>query len=52
MHFLLVTSVPDLHGGFCLYNGGFTAGFICMIFVPVFEGLFRTTDERRTAKTK
>lgn len=52
MHFLLVTSVPDLHGGFCLYNGGFTAGFICMIFVPVLEGLFRTTDERRTAKTK
>ena len=51
-HYLLVTSVPDLHGGFCLYNGGFTAGFICMIFVPVLEDLFRTKDERRPAKSK
>ncbi len=38
-HFLLVTSVPDLHGGFCLYNGGFTACFISILFVPVIEGL-------------
>lgn len=51
-HFLLVTSVPDLHGGFCLYNGGFTACFICMIFMPVLEGLIRPIDERRTVKTK
>lgn len=51
-HYLLVTSVPDLHGGFCLYNGGFTAGFICMIFLPVLEGLFRTIDDRRAAKAK
>ena len=51
-HYLLVTSVPDLHGGFCLYNGGFTAGFICMIFVPVLEDLFRAKDERRPAKSK
>lgn len=49
-HYLLVTSVPDLHGGFCLYNGGFTAGFICMIFLPVLEGLCRTIDDRRAAK--
>ncbi len=51
-HYLLVTSVPDLHGGFCLYNGGFTAGFICMIFLPVLEGLCRTIDDRRAAKAK
>ena len=51
-HYLLVTSVPDLHGGFCLYNGGFTAGFICMIFLPVLEGLCRTIDDRRSAKAK
>ena len=51
-HYLLVTSVPDLHGGFCLYNGGFTAGFICMIFIPVLEGLCRTIDDRRSAKVK
>ncbi len=38
-HFLLVTSVPTLHGGFCLYNGGFTACFISILFIPVIEGL-------------
>ena len=37
MHALLVTSVPLLHGGFCLYNGGFTAGIVCFLLVPVLE---------------
>lgn len=36
-HFVLVTSVPLLHGGFCLYNGGFTASFTCILFVPILE---------------
>ena len=50
MHYLLVTSVPTLHGGFCLYNGGFTAALICMIFVPELEKFFRTKEERKLAK--
>ena len=50
MHYLLVTSVPTLHGGFCLYNGGFTAALICLILVPELEKFFRTKDERREAK--
>ena len=50
MHYLLVTSVPTLHGGFCLYNGGFTAALICLIFVPELEKFFRTKEERRTLK--
>ena len=37
MHYLLVTSVPNMHGGFCLYNGGFTAAVICVLLVPVLE---------------
>ncbi|MDO5401742.1 MAG: DUF1576 domain-containing protein [Eubacteriales bacterium] len=37
MHYLLVTSVPTLHGGYCLYNGGFTAALICIILVPELE---------------
>lgn len=37
MHYLLVTSVPNLHGGFCLYNGGFTAALICLILIPQLE---------------
>ena len=52
LHYLLVTSVPTLHGGFCLYNGGFTAALICMIFVPELEKFFRTKEERKLAKAK
>lgn len=37
MHYLLVTSVPMLHGGYCLYNGGFTAAFICLLLIPILE---------------
>ena len=37
MHYLLVMQVPSMHGGFCLYNGGFTACMICMILIPVLE---------------
>ena len=52
MHYLLVTSVPNLHGGFCLYNGGFTAALICIILVPELERFCRTKDERKLAKQK
>ena len=52
MHYLLVTSVPTLHGGLCLYNGGFTAALICLILVPELEKFFRTKEERKLAKTK
>ena len=37
IHYLLVTAVPDLHGGFCLYNGGLTAVLICVLLVPQLE---------------
>ena len=50
LHYLLVTSVPNLHGGFCLYNGGFTAALICLILVPELEKFFRTKEERKLAK--
>ena len=50
MHYLLVTSVPTLHGGFCLYNGGFTAALICLILVPELEKFTRTKEERKLAK--
>ncbi len=52
MHYLLVTSVPNLHGGFCLYNGGFTAALICLILVPELEKFFKTKDERKALKAK
>ena len=50
MHYLLVTSVPALHGGYCLYNGGFTAALICIILVPVLERFSTTRDERKLRK--
>ena len=52
MHYLLVTSVPSLHGGFCLYNGGFTAALICIILVPELERFTKTKDEKKALKAK
>ena len=50
MHYLLVTSVPSLHGGYCLYNGGFTAALICIILVPELERFFKTKEERKARR--
>ena len=52
MHYLLVTSVPNMHGGFCLYNGGFTAAVICLLLVPQLERFCKTKAERKAAKVK
>lgn len=52
MHYFLVTSVPNLHGGYCLYNGGFTAAVICVILVPELERFCKTKAERKALKTK
>ena len=46
LHYLLVTSVPGMHGGYCLYNGGFTAALICILYVPQLERFFCTKQER------
>ena len=50
LHYLLVTAVPDMHGGFCLYNGGFTAALICLLFIPQLEKFCKTKEERKLAK--
>ena len=50
LHYLLVTAVPDMHGGFCLYNGGLTAALICLLFIPQLEKFCKTKDERKEAK--
>ena len=51
LHYCMVTLVPSLHGGFCLYNGGFTAALVCLILVPELERFFRTKSDRLAAKT-
>ena len=50
LHYLLVTAVPDMHGGFCLYNGGFTAALICLLFVPQLEKFCKTKADRKALK--
>ena len=48
-HFCMVTTVPQLHGGMCLYNGGFTAALVCLLILPGMERHFRTKHERRNS---
>ena len=50
LHYLLVTAVPDMHGGFLLYNGGFTAALICLLLVPQLEKFCKTKEERKEAR--
>ncbi len=50
MHYLLVTSIPAIHGGFSLYNGGFTALVIAIILVPQLETFCKNREQRLNAK--
>ena len=52
LHYCLVTSVPLLHGGFCLYNGGFTAAFVALVLVPQLEQFCKTREERRAVRSR
>ena len=52
MHYLLVTSVPNMHGGFCLYNGGFTAAVICVLLIPQLERFVKSKSEKNSLKAK
>lgn len=50
MHALLVMNVPLWHGGFCLYNGGFTDGIVAFLLIPVLEWFWKPLEERKNAK--
>lgn len=53
LHYCMVTCIPSLHGGFCLYNGGFTAALVCVLLVPQLERFCKTKQERlQTAANK
>lgn len=45
IHASIVTTVVTFHGGFCLYNGGFTSAIVAIILVPVLESFFIHNDE-------
>ena len=52
MHYCLVTSIPAIHGGFSLYNGGFTSLLVAAILVPQLETFCKTKEERRQGAAK
>ena len=52
MHFAMVTTVPELHGGMCLYNGGFTAALVCLLMIPGLERHFKPKLLRRALRLK
>ena len=49
-HFCMVTTVPELHGGMCLYNGGFTAALVCLLILPGLERHFTKKVDRRARR--
>ena len=52
MHFCMVTTVPQLHGGMCLYNGGFTAALVCLLYIPCLERMVTPKLVRRALRKK
>ena len=50
LHATLVMSVPLWHGGFCLYNGGFTDGVVAFLLVPVLDRFYGSYEERMEKK--
>ena len=37
IHAILCTSTSSMHGGFVLYNGGFTSGLTALIMIPILD---------------
>ncbi|MBQ1270126.1 MAG: DUF1576 domain-containing protein [Clostridia bacterium] len=44
VHAAMVTTVVTVHGGFCLYNGGFTSAITAMLLDPILEHVFTPND--------
>lgn len=47
IHALIVTTVVTFHGGFCLYNGGFTCAVTVIFLLPILEFFFEPADKLR-----
>ena len=50
LHFCMVTTTPLVHGGMCLYNGGFTTGLVCLLLMPTLERMVDPKLERRALR--
>ena len=47
LHYCMVTTTPLVHGGMCLYNGGFTTGLVCLLMMPTLEKIVNPKLLRR-----
>lgn len=45
IHMCVVQHTSGLQGGMNLYNNGFTAGLVCVLLVPIIEGLMPEPEE-------
>ena len=50
LHYCMVTTTPLIHGGMCLYNGGFTTGLVLLLMVPTLERIVAPKLERRALR--
>ena len=50
LHYCMVTTTPLVHGGMCLYNGGFTTGLVCLLMIPTLEKMVDAKLDRRAAR--
>lgn len=48
----MCTATSALHGGFVLYNGGFTAGITALILLPILEHYVPTVREQMKSQSK
>ena len=44
IHAAFVTSTAAFHGGFNIYNGGFTSGLVAIVLIPVLEAFSRASQ--------
>ena len=47
----MCTATRDLHGGFVLYNGGFTAGITALVLIPILEHYIPSVREELKPQT-
>ena len=50
LHYCMVTTTPLVHGGMCLYNGGFTTGLVCLLMIPTLEKIVDPKLVRRALR--
>lgn len=48
----MCTATRDLHGGFVLYNGGFTSGITALVLVPILEHYVPAVREELKSQTR